>query len=120
MKGLIAKYNELLVSEKRSFESVAGLKNVMGVYMIYGPNDELFYIGKTNKFHVRFGTDLKHESTHTLVSKLIKNGRFADRFQVKEFLKSQCQVRIVQSETSREAEAVEHMAIYLLNPKINK
>ena len=69
---LSSKFERLNASEFISFDQVASLKNVMGVYMIYNESKELLYIGNTNKFHIRFGTDLKHESTHTLVRKMIK------------------------------------------------
>ena len=120
MDDLIKKYNELKVASELSFEEVASLKNIMGVYMIYDNNNSLLYIGKTNKFNIRFGTDLKHESTHTLVSKLINNGSFEDRYQVKDFLINKCCFRIMQCNSNREAEALEHLAIYLLNPLMNK
>ena len=65
------KFEILNASKYKTFDEVSALKNVMGVYMIYIVKGELLYIGNTNKFHIRFGTDLKHESTHTLVRKLI-------------------------------------------------
>ncbi len=119
LKLLKIKLERLLNSNFMSFDEVSALKNKMGVYVIY-EGDRVLYIGKTNKFHIRFGTDLKHESTHTLVSKLIKNGRFADRYKVVDFLKTQCKIRIEFCETNREAEALESIAIYILEPELNK
>ena len=114
------KYDNLLQSELKDFQSIASLKNIMGVYIIYGKDSEVLYIGSTNKFHIRFGTDLKHETTHTFVRKSIKNGDFKDRHEVVSFLKMLCTFRIEPCETKREAEALEHIAIYSLNPKFNK
>ena len=75
IKSINTKFDRLLQSDFLSFDEVASLKNKMGVYLIY-EGDSIIYVGKTNKFNIRFGTDLKHESTHTLVSKLIRSNRF--------------------------------------------
>ena len=117
---LAKKFDKLIASDFFSFAQVASLKNVMGVYMIYNENKELVYIGNTNKFHVRFGTDLKHESTHTLVRKMINNKMFSDRHEVVDFLMNKCTMKISVCESKREAEALEHIAIYILNPPLNK
>lgn len=120
IEELSVKFEKLNTSEFISFAKVAALKNVMGVYMIYNDRKELLYIGNTNKFHIRFGTDLKHESTHTLVSKMIKNEMFSDRHKVVDFLKNICSIKIEVCISKREAEALEHIAIYILNPPLNK
>ena len=87
--------------------------------MIY-EEQKLIYVGKTNKFHVRFGTDLKHQTTHTLVSKLIKSGSHVDRFEVANFLKTKCKIRIAFCDTNRGAEALEAISIFILNPQLNR
>ena len=117
---LSGKFEKLNTSEFISFANVAALKNVMGVYMIYNERKELLYIGNTNKFHIRFGTDLKHESTHTFVRKMIKNEMFSDRHKVVDYLKNKCSMKIEVCASKREAEALEHIAIYILNPPLNK
>ncbi|MBX7240385.1 MAG: hypothetical protein K1X92_01455 [Bacteroidia bacterium] len=116
---LKSKLETLLKSNFMTFNEVAALKDRMGVYLIY-EDEKIIYIGKTNKFHIRFGTDLKHESTHTLVGKLIKSERFEDRYQVLDYFKTKCRIRIEFCETNREAEALEGIAIYLLEPELNK
>ncbi len=116
---LVSKFDNLRDSQFRSFDEVSMLKNKMGVYLIY-EEDTLVYVGKTNKFHIRFGTDLKHETTHTLVKKLIKSGRFEDRYKVVSYFKTACKIKIEFCETNREAEALEALTIYLLNPAFNK
>ena len=120
IEDLSNKFEKLNASEYISFAQVTALKNVMGVYMIYNENKDLLYIGSTNKFHVRFGTDLKHESTHTLVRKMMKNGMFSNRHEVVDYLKNKCSMKIEECESKREAEALEHIAIYILNPPLNK
>jgi len=120
IKELSNKFENLTKSEFISFDQVAALKNVMGVYMIYDNRKKLLYIGNTNKFHIRFGTDLKHESTHTLVRKMIKTEMFTDSHNVVDYLKNKCSMRIEICESKRQAEALEHMAIYFLNPLLNK
>lgn len=117
---LSEKFESLNSNEFISFAQVASLKDVMGVYMIFNESKNLLYIGNTNKFHIRFGTDLKHESTHTLVRKMIKNGMFSDRKEIVEYLKQKCLMKIEVCETKRQAEALEHIAIYILNPPLNK
>jgi hypothetical protein len=119
IKELEIKTERLLESKFLSFDEVASLKNKMGVYLIY-EGDIIVYIGKTNKFNVRFGTDLKHESTHTLVQKLIKSNRFENRIDVLKYFKTECKIRIEFCDTNREAEALEALAIYILNPLFNK
>lgn len=120
MNLLNIKFQHLIQSNFVSFQSVAALKNTLGVYIIYNENNEIIYIGSTNKFHIRFGTDLKHESTHTLVRKLLKSDNFITRKEVVGYLKNQCTMKIEVCETKREAEALEHIAIFLLNPSLNK
>ena len=114
------KLNSIVYSKYLSFEDVVSLKNVTGVYFIYDQKDELLYIGNTNKFHIRFGTDLKHESTHTFVRKLIKRKLFSDRHEVVAFLKSKCKFKVSICVTKREAEALEGLCIYILGPVYNK
>lgn len=116
---LASKFETLVSSSFLTFDEVSGLKNKMGVYMIY-EEQKLIYVGKTNKFHIRFGTDLKHETTHTLVRKLIKNGTHVDRFEVTDFLRTKCKIRIEFCDTNRGAEALEAIAIFILNPELNR
>jgi len=120
IKILDSKFKQLMNSDFISFQTVAAHKNVTGVYVIYNHKSEILYIGSTNKFNIRFGTDLKHESTHTLVRKLIQTKDFKDRHQVLEFLKNKCKIKIKQCINKREAEALEHIAIYILKPVFNK
>jgi excinuclease UvrABC nuclease subunit len=113
-------YGQLLSSDQISFIEVSSKKKITGVYIIYSAEKEILYIGSTNNFHVRFGTDLKHESTHTLVKKVLKDGSFADRSAAKVHFMDHCLYRICICRDKREAEALEHLAIWLLQPKYNK
>jgi excinuclease UvrABC nuclease subunit len=114
-----SKLNQMMSSDFIAFDEVVAKKNITGVYVIYNAAKEIIYIGHTNKFNIRFGTDLKHETTHTLVSKLIKRGVFLDRKQVLEFLKKDCKYRVEECRDKREAAALEHLAIYAFNPEYN-
>jgi hypothetical protein len=118
VQQLSNKLEALIKSNPVMFEYVASLKNMMGVYCIY-EGDKLIYIGKTNKFHIRFGTDLKHESTHTLVRKLLKTEKFKERMEVVNYLKNKCRYKISFCESNRECEALESLAIFILNPELN-
>ncbi|MBW8050731.1 MAG: hypothetical protein FVQ77_10445 [Cytophagales bacterium] len=68
---LSKKYSDLTESDLISFNDIAAKKNVRGVYIVYSPEKEIIYIGSTNKFHVRFGTDLKHETQRTQLQRAI-------------------------------------------------
>ena len=112
------KFQNLIHSKFLDFETVALMKNVMGVYAIYDNNSDLIYLGSTNNFHVRF-TDLKYVSTHTLMRKLLKSQKFKDRIEAAEFLVKKCKVKIEKCDSKREAEALEGMAIFILDPVYN-
>ena len=92
----------------------------MGVYIAFSPNDEIINIGSTNKFNIRFGTDLKHESTHTLMKKFLRDEIFADRKLAQNYLINNCRFKIEKCDTKRQAEALEHFAIWILNDEYNK
>ena len=113
-------YAELVSIDFTSFREIAAKKNIAGVYIIYSQEEEIIYIGSTNKFNIRFGTDLKHESTHTLVRKLLKREIFSERKLAVEYLLTKCKFRIQICDNKREAEALESFAIWVLNPKYNK
>lgn len=112
------KYENILNSTFIDFNEVKSLKNITGVYMIFDDKHELLYVGHTNKFNIRFGTDLKHEKTHTLFKKLLKEN--PDREFNKKNISNIYKYKIEICQTKREAEALEHLLIYLLNPKYNK
>lgn len=114
------KYSSLIQSSFISFSEIALMKNIMGVYIVYSPEEKIIYIGSTNKFNVRFGTDLKYESTHTLMKKMLKNNAFSDRNTAQKYFINDCKFKIEVCETKREAEALEHFAIWKLNPEYNK
>jgi excinuclease UvrABC nuclease subunit len=116
---LYNKFDKLVSSSFLAFDEVAALKDQMGVYVIF-EEEQILYVGKTNKFHVRFGTNMKHENTHTLVRKIIKSGRFKDRYEVIQFLSNACKIKIEVCNSNREAEALESIAILILDPVLNK
>jgi len=121
ISALDIKFERLINSELLSFDIVAAQKDIMGVYVIYQPDKSVLYIGNTNKFHIRFGTDLKHESTHTLVKKLMNTDRHKDnRSSAVNFLMTECKMRIEICIDKREAEALEHIAIHILQPLLNR
>jgi hypothetical protein len=113
------KFDKLVSSSFLAFDEVAALKNQMGVYVIF-EGELILYVGKTNKFHVRFGANLKNENTHTFVRKIIKSGRFKDRHEVVQFLRNECKIKIGVCNSNREAEALEGIAILVLDPVLNK
>lgn len=113
-------YKNLTSSDYISFNNITDKKNVAGVYIIYSPENEIIYIGSTSKFNIRFGVDLKHESTHTLIRKFLKYELHAERKLAVEYVTTQCKFKIQICESKREAEAIEHFAIWVLNPKFNK
>jgi len=111
------KFEKIIKSDLLNFESVKE-KKLLGVYFIYSKDRETpIYIGKTNNLHVRFGTDLKHKSTHTLHKKLLEEGYSKE--QIKDFLINQWEYRIEECENEIEAEALEHLAILIFKPNYN-
>ena len=105
-----------------TFDEVKTKKNVMGVYLVYTHEEDLLYVGSTNKFHIRFGTDLRHESTHTLLRKLIDDIGVSlnDRASAVSLLSKKCKYKISICKTKREAEALEYFMIWSKDPKYNK
>ena len=114
------KFNSLINNNFLCFNEVVQKKNIMGVYIAYSEKKEILYIGSTNKFNIRFGTDLKHETTHTLMNKLLKSNTFTERKLAKDYLIDVCKFKIEICQDKREAEALEHFAIWALNPFYNK
>lgn len=120
LRQLRTSYKALTQGPLVMFVEVKSLKKITGVYMIYSADGALLYIGSTNNFHVRFGTDLRHESTHTLLNKLIKDGTHLDRLTANVHFLEHYRYRIHICQNKREAEALEHFAIWVLDPKYNK
>jgi hypothetical protein len=112
-------FKELQKSKLISFDEVKSMKNIMGVYIIYSHESEILYIGSTNKFHVRFGVDLRHESTHTLIRKMLKAEIHPSREVARDYFTHKYKYQILECKTKREAEALEHIAIWILDPKHN-
>jgi len=108
---------DLLKSSFLSWEQIKQKKKVIGVYFVY-LKDKIIYIGSTNNFNVRFGTDLLYKSTHTLHNKLLKEGNLS--VNVKKFIKNKYKYKIKECEDKLEAEALEHFAIWSIKPEYNK
>ncbi len=113
-------YSQLLNSKWISFEEVKEKKKVIGVYIIYSKAEEILYIGSTNNFNVRFGTDLCYESTHTLLRKLLKTEVHPNKVVAIDHFKNHYKYKIQMCASKREAEALEHLAIWALTPRFNK
>ena len=108
---------ELENSSFLTYEHVKKLKNLSGVYMVFD-GDEIIYIGSTKNFYVRFGTDLKHKSTHTLNNKLlIEKGNLDE---VSEILKKKFRYKVKICNNMLMAESLEHFAIWVYKPRYNK
>lgn len=113
------KYDNLIGSEFVTYERVCELSGVKGVYIIYNHIGEIMYVGSSSDLARRFGKNFKYEANHTLGKKLIKSRRFNNTIEVIEYLKNQCNIRIEICKSKREYEALEHIAIYILNPLYN-
>lgn len=114
------KFTSLVTSPFVNFSDIVKMKDIMGTYIIYSCEEKIIYIGSTNRFNIRFGVDLKYETTHTLLKKFLKNQIFEDRKAAVDFLTNTCKFKVGRCETKREAEALEHFAIWALNPQYNK
>jgi hypothetical protein len=117
LKELKKGFENLLDSFFMTFEEVKKLKKVNGVYLIYF-DKKIIYVGSTNNFNVRFGTDLLHGSTHTLHKKLLNEGKTVQ--EIKDFFKNKCKYKIKICENMLKAEALEHFTIWVEKPKYNK
>jgi hypothetical protein len=118
--GVITEAYETLIKSKHvDFEYIAGLDKGTGVYMIFDEYNDLIYIGSSINVKKRF-QDLRYENMHTLVRKMIKSEKYNSSNLVHDFLTNKCKYKFLKCDTVREAEAVEHLAIYCLEPKINK
>lgn len=116
---LSLKFTQLQNSDWISFNEIKEKKKVMGVYMIYSNTEELLYVGNTNDFNVRFGTDMRHEATHTLIRKMLKTGVYPNRPTAAYHFTNHYKYKIMVCANKREAEALEHIAIWILDPKYN-
>lgn len=97
------------------WEEIKKLKKMGGVYVIFF-DKKVIYVGKTNNFNVRFGTDLINKSTHTLHKKLLKEKSFEE---VKYFIKQKYEYKIKECESEIEAEELETFTISVFKPKYN-
>lgn len=113
------KFDNLIGSEFVTYENACELRGVKGVYIIYNHTGEVMYIGSGSNLAKRLGENLKNKASHTLSKKLISSGRFNNTSEVIEYIKNQCKIRIETCESKREYEALEHIAIYILNPVYN-
>jgi hypothetical protein len=109
----------LLNSDVVSFFTLKHEIKKMCVFMVYDHNSELVYIGSANKFDVRVELDKLHES-NPLVNIMMKQNHIHELRQFKEYIKGYCSFRTLSCETMQEAKAIEHLAIYLLNPILNR
>jgi len=109
-------FNELQKNDLKTFEEVKEMRKIMGVYLIYSHKGEILYIGSTNNFFVSFGTDLKYASTHTLINKLIKASMHETAAEVRDYFTNHYKYKVYVCDNKREAEALEHLAIWILNP----
>ena len=110
-------FESLFGSSFMTFNEVKKLEKIMGVYLIY-IGKEIIYVGSTNKFDIRFGTDLLHESTHTLHRKLLNEGKTMQ--EIRDFFRDKCKYRIKICEDKLKAEALEHFAIWAIKPRYNR
>src|SRR3989344_4883804 len=108
-------FENLINSPFLNWNNIKDLKNITGVYVIFY-EDKVIYVGKTNKFNVRFGTDLMHKSTHTFHNKLLNNKPLEE---VKEFIKNKCKYKIKECKDEVEAEQLEHFTISIYEPPYN-
>ena len=102
-------------SDFLDWEQIKELKKITGVYVIFFEN-KVIYVGETNKFNIRFGTDLMHKTTHTFHRKLLKEKTLEE---VKDFIKNQCKYKIKECKDEVEAEQLEHFVISIYEPPYN-
>ena len=102
-------------SDFLSWEQIKQLKGIIGVYVIFFEN-KIIYVGKTNNFNVRFGTNLMDKSTHTLHRKLLREKSLEE---VRDFIKQKCRYKIKECNDVIEAEELESFVISVFEPSYN-
>ena len=108
-----------------------GVLQYCGAYVIY-EGDEPIYVGSAGKgkhyLRYRIGDlfcDYKSKTGerkyyHTLTRKLLhKYKRFSSLDEVRDFYMTKCKVRIIKTDTIRQARIIEAILIYTLNPRYN-
>ena len=108
-----------------------GILQYCGAYVIYEGNKPI-YVGSAGKgkhylryrvgdlFHVFKSKAGEIKYYHTLTRKLLhKYKRFNSLDEVREFYLSKCRIRIIKTDTIREARIIEAILICLLNPCYN-
>jgi hypothetical protein len=99
-----------------------------GTYVIY-ENGKVIYVGSAGKgrhflkFRIAdlFYKGEENQFKHTLTEKLLKKiNRFKNIQEVRDFYLNSCSLKIIKTETVKEAKLLEEVLIYLLNPKYNK
>src|SRR6476661_3987399 len=102
LKDMFFKISE---SADVTFTEIKQKKKITGVNMIFNENQNLLSIRSTNNFNVRFRTDLSHESTHTLMKKLLRAQVHLNRSVAKSFFMNQYKYKVLECTNKREAEA---------------
>ncbi len=142
LNNLKQKLEELLKSEKIKFKDVVSINDRIGigevpkkpgVYVIY-ENNKIIYVGSSGKGKANLKTRLRElfyynkrafpnkenpsePFNHTLTSKLVNDaGRFVHPDEVRKFYLDECSFRFIETETVREARALECILILQLNP----
>ena len=95
-----------------------------GIYRIFEKSsdwDESIYVGKTGVLRDRIYLNLLmgNRISHTLKNKLIQNKILENEGAVKDYLKSKCNVQILEISDKDERAFYEHFAISVLRPKYN-
>jgi hypothetical protein len=103
IKWLKKNFMKLIDSNFIAFNRRERFSGVMGVYMIF-QGDDLIYVGSTNNFFICFN-DMLFGSTHTLYKRFIN---------LKE-----CMCKIIRCSDRRDANALEHFVISVMNPVYN-
>ena len=113
------KLEKIVNSDFLSFEDIAKKEKIMAVYFVFKKRggEKPIYIGSTNNLHVRFGTDMKYQSTHTLYKKLLDEGHLPEN--IRDFLIRKCRYKIAECADKTEAGALEHFAIWAFQPEYN-
>lgn len=113
------------------YRSKKGVLQYCGAYVIY-EGDEPIYVGSAGKgkHHLRYRIrdlfyDYKSKTGerkyyHTLTRKLLhKYKRFNSLDEVRDFYMTKCKIRIIKTDTIRQARIIEAILIYTLNPRYN-
>lgn len=119
IKELSEYVKQLLSSSKQRFE-LGTAPNAPGVYAIFESDDSLIYIGKTSNLKRRIlGNHRSGNRRGSAFRKALSEDKaFHTENEISDYIRRGCSFRYLQ--IKKDLSAIEHFAIAVLEPRLNK